>query len=532
VEPNVTATVEEQAADEHRRRDLATVARGGTLNLVALIGGAIFNFALVVVVTRNLGRSDVGLFFEGVAFFNIVSSVVLWGADIGLVRQIPRLRVLDRRIDVRRTVALAISTVFVVGLLCAAVVEVAAEPIAGILVREGSPERLATLLRILAPFLPIASAYAVAVAATRGFGTMRVSAFVDRLGLSLAQPIFVLVVLLVGLGLYAVTVAWVAPTLVTAVIAGVWLIRLIHRSDARVGEDASRTPVRRMFVDFWRFAAPRGLAGVFAVTVLWLDTLLLGALRSPHEAGVYAAATRFLTIGQFAALAITQVVGPKLSEVLAEHRTDRAEEIYQTGTAWSMALAWPVYWAMVVFAPVLLSVFPVGFGSARYAVAILGASMLVASATGPVDVVLLMGGRSAWNLFNTVVAVVANVTLNLLLIPRFGMTGAAIAWAASILANNVLPLIEVGVLFRIHPYGSSTRIVAALAAGCFGVVPLGARLLLGTSLDSFLIGEGVGGILYVALLALERDRVQLPLLWSSLRAKHGRRAAAVAAADG
>ena len=516
-------TVEERTQDDSRRRDLSTVARGGALNLVGLVGGALFNAALVIVVTHSLDGSSVGLFFEGVAFYNIVTSVTLWGADVGVVRQIPRLHVLERRTDVRRTVLLAVLTVLLAGLACTVVVEVAAVPIARILVHRGSPERLATLLRVLAPFLPIASAYAVAVAATRGFGTMRVSALVDRLGLSLAQPLFVLVAVLAGLGLTAVMAAWVAPTLVVAVVAAVWLERLIARSERR--DDATGTPssARALFAEFWRFAAPRGLAGVFAVAVLWLDTLLIGALRSTHEAGIYAAATRYLVIGSFASLAIIQVIGPKLSQLLSAGHPDRAEDVYRAGTGWSMAVAWPVYWTMVVFAPVLLRVFGSGYTGAQDAVTILGLSMLVGSGTGPVDVVLLMGGRSAWNLANTLVAVAANVVLNLLLIPHLGMTGAAIAWGASILANNVLPLIEVWFLFRIHPFGSGVRIVALAAAVSFGLVPWIARLVLGPTVGAFAVGEAVGAALYVGILAVERDRVHLPLLWSSLRERHGLR---------
>jgi O-antigen/teichoic acid export membrane protein len=464
------------------------------------------------------------LFFEAVAFFNIASSIALWGADVGVVRQVPRLRVLERARDVRRTVQLAIGTVFGVGLVFAAVVEVWARPIATLLVHRGHPQELAVVLRILAPFLPIAAAYTVAVAATRGFGTMRVSALVDRLGLSAAQPLFVLAVLAAGVGVAGVSLAWVAPTLVTATIAVLWLRRLMRRAHADTAPGPAEPRTRALFVEFWRFAAPRGLAGVFAVTVLWLDTLLLGALRSSHAAGVYAAATRYLTIGTFAALAITQVVGPKLSELLSARRRDRARDVYATGTAWSMALAWPVFWTMIVFAPVLLSVFGRGFGSAQAVLVILGASMLVATATGPVDVVLLMGGRSAWNLFNTVVAVVANVGLNLLLIPRLGMTGAAIAWGASILANNLLPLIEVRVLLGLHPFGRGAAIVATAATACFGVIPFLARMAFGASFGGFAIAEGVGGLLYLAVLRRERDRVHLGLLWASLRERHGPRA--------
>ena len=101
---------------------------------------------------------------------------------------------------------------------------------------------------------------------------------------------------------------------------------------------------------------------------------------------------------------------------------------------------------------------------------ILGSSMLVATLVGPVDVVLLMAGKSSWNLLNTMVAVVVNVVLNLILIPRYGINGAAVAWAASILLNNLLPLGQTWRFMQLHPFGRGSVIVAASAIGCFGVL--------------------------------------------------------------
>ena len=54
-------------------------------------------------------------------------------------------------------------------------------------------------------------------------------------------------------------------------------------------------------------------------------------------------------------------------------------------------------------------------GTLRVAVFLCGA-MLVSMATGPVDTVLLMAGKSGWNLANTAVALTLNVGLNLVLI--------------------------------------------------------------------------------------------------------------------
>ena len=196
-----------------------------------------------------------------------------------------------------------------------------------------------------------------------------------------------------------------------------------------------------------------GWPGVFATAILWLDTLLLGALRSPAEAGVYAAATRYLAVGQFIGVAISQVVGPKLSELLASSERDRSRlrQVFATSTAWLMLLSWPLYLTMIVMAPSLLAVFGERYPVAERVLMILGGAMLVATAVGPVDIVLLMSGKSLWNLLNTTVAVASNVVLNLLLIPHLGITGAAIAWAVSILLNNLLPLLQVWRVARRAP---------------------------------------------------------------------------------
>ena len=293
----------------------------------------------------------------------------------------------------------------------------------------------------MAPFLPLSAAYAVVLAVTRGFGTMVPAAIIDKLGRAAAQPIFVLAVVITGLrtrrspwhgpcrsrsGWWRPSYGWAACCAIT--------------QGSRTPGPAERATGRgrAVFIEFWMFTAPRGLASMFAVIILWLDTLLIGALGSTAQAGMFAAATRYLAFGQFIGVAIIQVVGPKLSEVLAAHDLGRARVVYSTATWWLMALAWPLYLTMIVLAPSLLSFFGPAYQQADTVLVILGASMLVATLVGPVDMVLLMAGKSSWNLLNTIAAIVANVTLNLILIPRYGMTGAAVAWSASILVEQPL----------------------------------------------------------------------------------------------
>jgi O-antigen/teichoic acid export membrane protein len=140
--------------------------------------------------------------------------------------------------------------------------------------------------------------------------------------------------------------------------------------------------------------------------------------------------------------------------------------------------------------------------------------MLVATAVGPVDVVLLMGGGSAWNLVNTVLALGANLALNVALIPRYGLAGAAAASAAGTLLNNLLPLVQVWRSLRLHPFGRGVGVAAVLSLVSFGLLGLGLRALLGPTLVGLVVYVVAGCGLYAALLWRFRDRLD----WQALRA--------------
>jgi O-antigen/teichoic acid export membrane protein len=93
--------------------------------------------------------------------------------------------------------------------------------------------------------------------------------------------------------------------------------------------------------------------------------------------------------------------------------------------------------------------------------------------------VLITTGRSSWSLANGLAALVINVGLDLLLIPRFGITGAAIGWAAAIIVTNLTPLAQLAISKRLNPFGRGSFLAAGLAVLSFAVIPLALRAALG-----------------------------------------------------
>ncbi len=523
-------TVEQPAttAEHERTSDLRMVARGGSLNFIGAVANGLLQFGLVVVVTRALTKNASGAFFEAVALFLILSNTAELGADTGLTRMIPRYRVDGRVADVRRSLSVGLVPSFVAGVVLAAISYALASPLAELFTnhRHADAGAVATYIRVLAVFVPLSSAYTVAIAATRGFGTMVPNALVDRIGKAAVQTFAVAVAVLAGGGSFAVAVAWGLPIGIAFAVALVWLGRLVQRVERRERPTKPATALRPLAREFWVFTAPRGMTGVFQVTTLWVGTLMVGSLMDTAHASIYTASTRYLVAGSVVNMAIIQVIGPKLSELLATGARQRAMDVYQVATAWLMLMAWPMYLGLAVFAPLLLRVFKPQYVSGAASLEILAVTMLVATGIGPVDMVLLMGGRSFWNLANVIVALGVNVVLSLILIPRIGIAGAALAWSGSILINNVAPLAEVRAFLKVHPFGRGFPVAGGSALLCYGVLGLALRATVGTTVPALLVCIVLGTAGYAALLWRFRDRVELNLLAGSLRSRRRRGGAA------
>jgi O-antigen/teichoic acid export membrane protein len=386
--------------------------------------------------------------------------------------------------------------------------------------------RIDDYARVLALFLPASAAIMVALSGTRGFGTMIPTNVVDKLARSALQPLLAVLVLGLGMGTTAVALAFAGPIALGFVASCLWLWSLLRKAERRSAKGAAARPTGELASRFWRFTAPRGFAGIFQVVILWINTLLLGGLDSTDAAGVFNAATRYITAGLMAGVALQQVMGPKISELLARRSTDRAGAVYQTGTTWLVTATWPLYLTFATFSPTLLRVFGSDFRGGETPLLVLSLTMLVATAVGTVDVVLLMGGRSSWNLIDTAAALVVGVVLNVLLIPPLGVTGAALAWAASILTRNLASLAQVWIFMRLHPFGPGFP-KAALAGGlCYGALGVVMRVALGTSVPVFVLYQVIAGTGYLAVVWRFRQALELPVFFSGLRRRSGRQPAA------
>jgi O-antigen/teichoic acid export membrane protein len=210
-----------------------------------------------------------------------------------------------------------------------------------------------------------------------------------------------------------------------------------------------------------------------------------------------------------------------ISRHFAAGAQDDARAAYQSAAGWVTAVAWPIYLTLIVNGEFVLEIFGPEYAAASGPVAIVAGALLVASFVGPVDLVLLMGGRSLSSLVNIAAALSTNVVLNLVLVPRFGITGAGMAWATSLLVVNLLALAQVWRSLSLHPFGAGSRCAALAAVVCFGALPGAVRLTAGAGLPAFIAAVSVGSVLYGAFCWRNRQILHLSALAGFLRHRSG-----------
>jgi len=474
---------------------LAEVARAGLFNLIGAGVAGLSTVAVTLVVARSFSRVAAGAFFAATSLFLIIEAVCTLGAVPGTVYFIARLRSMGQQHRIPEVLRTAIRPVAVVSVVAAVAFALAARPLAGVLVHGqfghagARPSQVAAALRTLAVALPFAAMLDTLLGAARGFRAMSPTNAVDRIGRSVTQLVGIFVV--AELGIVALLAPlWALPYVPAACAAWLWLRRIQRRSlpgevPGAAGSRAVPRPGRaagaheKEPLRFWRFTAPRGLALLAQVTIQRIDIVLVAVIRGPAAAAVYTAATRLLVAGQFGMQAIGMASQPRFTEMFAREDFRGANRVYQATTAWLVLLTWPVYLLAISFGPQILTVFGHSYQAGATVMVILAGAMLLLTGCGLVDMVLVTTGRSSWSLVNGLLAVVVNVGLDLLLIPRYGITGAAIGWSAAIVVTNLMPLAQVAAAVRLQPFGRGTLIAIALCCLSFGVLPLAARELAG-----------------------------------------------------
>jgi O-antigen/teichoic acid export membrane protein len=480
----------------------SSLAKSGLLSFAGSAVSAAMGFVLTIVFARTLGNAGSGLVLQAIAVFTIALSIARIGMDSASVWILPRLAVSNPR-AIRGTVSFLLVSAGVGGTVCAIVLEIFAPLL--------DHSSVVEAVRVSAPFLPIAAVLLVALAATRALGGVLPYVTVGSVALPTVRPIAVGIAATAGASATGVMLAWALPLPVALVAALLVLAaqmrvheRSAERSEVDQGTQQQREPSHSAIwridettrAGVIRYAVPRTVSAGLEQSIIWLDVLIVGILLGPAPAGIYGAASRFVAAGLIVDSAIRVVISPTLSRLLFEKDMAKVQALYRRATTWLVLFGTPAYVLLGVFATVILDILGPGFRDGALPLQILCLGAIITFLAGNIHSVLLLSGRSGWGALNKAVVLGLNVIGNLTLVPLIGITGAAISWAVSMLADAILAVIEVRRFI-----GTRIEISIVLRALIVPLITVGApailiRWTLGATATAFLIAASVSVLLF------------------------------------
>jgi O-antigen/teichoic acid export membrane protein len=185
------------------------------------------------------------------------------------------------------------------------------------------------------------------------------------------------------------------------------------------------------------------MSGIFLLLLNWTDILMLGTIESDSVIGIYNVAFKIGSLTLFFAMSMNVVIMPKVSEYFYLNKFDEMKKTINRTTQLLILLTVPLALIIIFFSKLILSVFGAGFVAGSNTLILITLGALFSAMAGNVDQILNMTNNQKYVSRIFFIGFLLNVVLNLFLIPRYGIEGAA---TSSLITNIFINIIFVIVI--------------------------------------------------------------------------------------
>lgn len=463
-----------------------SLAKSGSISSICVMYGAVVAFATTLVVSNGIGAAGAGEFFRLMALFAIATSIAVFGADTGLVRTVSAQNALGRYSAIPQLIRYAMTPSLALALVIVVIAFIYS------LVVPMQPA-YAMAIRMSSLFVIVAAVMTVYFGALRGLNQVVTFTMLQNVMLPTLRLGAVAMVVIATSSLLDLVFAWTLPVAATAVLT-LWIVECsIPTEKDRLTSKASASAPVETARSFWVFSSARGVATIVETILEWIDVLVVTAFLSPAAGGVYGAVNRCVRVGTMVEHTGRVVTGPSISAALATHNIARARDIFLATTRVLTTISWPFYLTLAFFGSTILGFFGKTFENGSGILWVICPAAMLSMSAGGVQSILLMSGKSRWQLLNKLSSLATSIVLLALLVPVWGLYGAVTAWAGALLVDTFLASYQV---FRLVGIRTSVKEMApALILGA--AVPAGWALLVTAVLDQ----GALALILYLILMA-------------------------------
>ncbi len=432
---------------------LRLLAKSSVIVFVGVMLSKIFSYLYKIVIARYYGPETYGLFSLGIMILGWFLAIFSLGLAEGIVRFVPLYRGEGNYEKIKHILRVSAKFTLICGLVASMMLFLLAEPISmGVF----NNANLALFLKIFSFVIPMALLSRLFLSLLRGFE--KISAYSFILNILQNGVILLALVLFLLMGLKKISsipLSYLAGFLAAFIISFLFCKYSLHDIFGKPSlKDKIKNQVaKKLFSYSW----PLMFLGIITTIFYWIDSFVLGYFKGAEFVGFYNAVVPIVALlGIFPDL-FMQLFFPLITKEYAKRNSKIIVQLSKQVAKWIFLLDLPLALALFIFPGAAINIlFGPQYLAAETALRILVVGGLVSSVLiGLSSTLLSMIGKSRLMLANILAMTLLNIILNVLLVPRYGINGAAIASATSWVLLSLILLVETRICINFIPLKKS-----------------------------------------------------------------------------
>ncbi|HDD35634.1 MAG TPA: flippase [Candidatus Desulfofervidus auxilii] len=422
------------------------IGRGGSIAFGGLLLGRFLQVLLHILIGRVLGPFHYGLYALGLSIMGVIRSIAGLGLNQGIVRFCSMYKGEGDFARLKGVFLSALTICLVSSILMATGLFLLSNTIA---VQFFHNPKLVWILRIFSLALPFYVLMNITASFARAFKDIVRQQFIENIFHPLSNLIVVGFAFLIGLRLYGAVGGFLVSGILSAII-GLYIAKKLLPELCHSNFETKYEIKKLIFFGF-----PLIFVGLSYFLMINIDRIMLGFFTNAKEVGMYTAASVVAVQLLIIHNALITIFAPMVSDLFNRNLLSELNRLYKSVTRWDLLISLIGFIIISLFSHELLGLYGEQFVEASNVLILLLVAYVISTAAGPTGTLLQMIGRQYLELLNASILIVSNIFLNALLIPLYGMIGAAMATIFAFFLLNIIQLIEIFLILKIVPFSSA-----------------------------------------------------------------------------
>jgi len=430
---------------ENINKSLQKIAKGSVIALIGTIVGMLLGFVSRIIIVRSTSQSEYGLYSLALVLIGIFATISTLGLHEGLTRYIAYFRGKNEEGKIKNIISSSIKIAIIASISLAIFSFFTSDYISKIIFRVSD---LSFPLKILSITIPFTVLINVFTAIFRGFDWVKPRIYFQNILRNFSLIIFLIIFVYLGLSFFGVIYAYFSSIVVTCLAFTTYYIKKLPINPKKKNSINFSPMGKKLLL----FSLPLLVTGMLIMIMSWMDTLMLGYFKTPDVVGIYNAALPLATQILIVINSIAVLYIPIVSGLYGKNQMENLGRSYTISTKWCFIGTLPIFFVVFLFPEVMLNLF---FGSryigAAIVLQILAFGFFLNPISGPNYHTLIAIGKTKTIMKIFLISGITNIILNVILIPRLGIVGAAIATSSSVAFANLMLSAKLFQFSKIHP---------------------------------------------------------------------------------